>query len=545
MGSLFSAADVGQVKAENVQLMTADKGYDITIVCCSDSEQARYWQERLEAAKGRAVPSESTVVAVDEDWPGGAGNFLGTLYAWTKACAALEAKDRDLKAELKAGKSVALFHTAGKGTRLAPLPGAENNNKPGVKLPVPGGSSILESVIRQTGAYAGSRGGRLSVFWGDQIFVPSVSAAYTPQHHADICCALGPMPSAEEWQARGLDKYGCIAATADNTVIKQLEKVGHAEASAQLEGRTDVERVGPSLGSFSLSADFLEALEGGFSAELSKKDGKMDSDPHLWMAMTLAEDAYAALMVKKEVFTEGEAKAHHARVTKLISEFSSPTCSGMFGAVDVGMDMSWWDYGMLKLFAKNALLLMEDSEDAALARQFFGIAESPRVCSDSSLGACDVDEKSVASGTTAKSGKITASVTSDVCCQELTADSAVLVGVYAKKIVAGKGSVAYNIVDESEEGIVLRENEVRVGVFTLQDDWKASTSWFGSAQKGLPYFEMKSNVQETDGGKVFKTKVHGNIMSFQEVYDFNQGVDVTACAAKAKAAKERFRAALK
>ena len=29
-----------------------------------------------------------------------------------------------------------LFHTAGKGTRLAPLPASENNNKPGVKLPV-------------------------------------------------------------------------------------------------------------------------------------------------------------------------------------------------------------------------------------------------------------------------------------------------------------------------------------------------------------------------------------------------------------------------
>ena len=29
------------------------------------------------------------------------------------------------------GKAVAIYHTAGKGTRLAPLPGAENNNKPG------------------------------------------------------------------------------------------------------------------------------------------------------------------------------------------------------------------------------------------------------------------------------------------------------------------------------------------------------------------------------------------------------------------------------
>jgi hypothetical protein len=28
--------------------------------------------------------------------------------------------------------SAALYHTAGKGTRLAPLPASENNNKPGV-----------------------------------------------------------------------------------------------------------------------------------------------------------------------------------------------------------------------------------------------------------------------------------------------------------------------------------------------------------------------------------------------------------------------------
>ena len=54
----------------------------------------------------------------------------------------------------------------GKGTRLAPLPGAENNNKPGVKLPAcvalkSGGArpiTILEAVIKQTGAYARADG---------------------------------------------------------------------------------------------------------------------------------------------------------------------------------------------------------------------------------------------------------------------------------------------------------------------------------------------------------------------------------------------------
>ena len=72
--------------------------------------------------------------------------------------------------------SVGLYHTAGKGTRLAPLPGAENNNKPGVKLPATikinnqnVSITILEAVIKQTGVYASSRKGRLSVFWGDQV----------------------------------------------------------------------------------------------------------------------------------------------------------------------------------------------------------------------------------------------------------------------------------------------------------------------------------------------------------------------------------------
>ena len=75
------------------------------------------------------------MLAVSEDWaPGGAGNGLGTLYAYRKACRAAEEKyGLDLVDLLGKGEvSAALYHTAGKGTRLAPLPASENNNKPGV-----------------------------------------------------------------------------------------------------------------------------------------------------------------------------------------------------------------------------------------------------------------------------------------------------------------------------------------------------------------------------------------------------------------------------
>lgn len=540
-GSVSASTDI---KTSNVDFMSADRGYKIVIVCCGDGQQASYWQNRLEQEdrKGLVLPKDSTVIAVDEDWPGGAGNFLGTLYAWKKACAKLkETQQRDLAAELAAGASVALYHTAGKGTRMAPLPGGENNNKPGVKLPVPGDISILESVIRQTGAYAPSRGGRLSVFWGDQIFVPSVSCTYTPKHHADILCGLGPMPSEQEWNERGLSKYGCIVADSDNSVIKQLEKVSHADAAEQVKPENlnrkesrefcsfksaadDVVRVGPSLGSFSLSAAFLTALEGGFSAELEKKAGKMDSDPHLWMAMTLGADAYSALVLKKDLFgNDKEAKDHHSRVAEIVKNFDAGSM-GMFGAVDVGMDMSWWDYGMLALYSSNSLLLTGDSKDAVLVRRFFGVKDDKRISDDSKCEAA-VDNSSVVSATTAKTGKISCSVVANVTCKDIAADNALLVGCSATKIVAGRNSIGYNLVDESDAGITLAENEVRVGVFTLD----------------RPYFEMKSDVAKTDGGKVFKEKVHGNNLSFQDVYDLNHNTDVTACSKKAQEARDNFK----
>ena len=85
---------------------------------------------------------------------------LGTLYAFQKAANIVKEKHNiDILAKLITGElSVGLYHTAGKGTRLAPLPGAENNNKPGVKLPATTSVSgklvpmtILEAVIKQTG----------------------------------------------------------------------------------------------------------------------------------------------------------------------------------------------------------------------------------------------------------------------------------------------------------------------------------------------------------------------------------------------------------
>lgn len=118
---------------EAVTAMTSGSNrFDVTIVCTTDDFQAEYWMKRL----GDGVCKDSRMVlACAEDWgAGGAGNGLGTLYAYQKACKLAQAKyGVDLAVMLaKKEVSAALFHTAGKGTRMAPLPASENNNKPGV-----------------------------------------------------------------------------------------------------------------------------------------------------------------------------------------------------------------------------------------------------------------------------------------------------------------------------------------------------------------------------------------------------------------------------
>ena len=131
--------------------------------------------------------------------------------------------------------------------------------------------TVLESVVRQTGIYAASRKGRLSVYWGDQVFLQSVDFHYKPSYHIDIMCTLlgDTAPNAEEWKENGLEKYGVIAVLkpdGDNLPeAAQVEKVDHETATKMLQQLGTIGQVGPSLGSFSVSAAILKGLCDEFS----------------------------------------------------------------------------------------------------------------------------------------------------------------------------------------------------------------------------------------------------------------------------------------
>ena len=138
---------------------------------------------------------------------------------------------------------------------------------------------MLEAVVRQTGIYAPSRLGRLSVYWGDQIFVPTSPFEYKPTHHVDIMCTLyEEPPTAKVWKDRGLEKYGVIAVSSgEKGDAAQVEKVDHPTAVRMLKNLGDIGQVGPSLGSFSVSAKILGALCDEFKEELMAKEGKLDT----------------------------------------------------------------------------------------------------------------------------------------------------------------------------------------------------------------------------------------------------------------------------
>eukprot|EP00301_Raphidiophrys_heterophryoidea_P014635 c23070_g1_i1.p1 GENE.c23070_g1_i1~~c23070_g1_i1.p1 ORF type:complete len:548 (-),score=189.06 c23070_g1_i1:168-1766(-) len=501
-------------------------GYDVVIVCTSNEQQESWWQDRLSYVRGQIIPQHTVVVAVHEDWDDGAGNALGTLYAYQKAVQ--KAKDTfnfDISARLADKEnpvSVALYHTAGKGTRLAPLPGAENNNKPGVKLPAivqlshqnkSANMTILEAVIKQTSSYAESRKGRLSVYWGDQVFVPNVTTSYTPSCHADILCQLGPMMTEKEWEERGMDKYGLIAVNKEAKAA-QVEKVSHATAEKLLKNFGVIERVGVSMGSFSISHYLLSAFLELHKDELSAKQGKLDADPHWWMPLTLERQAYIDLLEAKGAKTEF-AGQHHDRMAAFKDNFiSSPEAShalsGLFGAVDVGLGCYWWDYGQLKLYAHNnklsntAVSETALSEEAKCMRQFFCLPApdaNGNVCVSSHLGDQSQLKQSVLSNVNVI-GKVEVS-------------DSLLVGVTARS-VKGSGCVLYNVVDDSEEGIVMEDGGVRADVF------------FSDGRK----VTITTNLAN-DSGKKWSVKLDGNTMSFEDMYNANLTENVTEAMTKA------------
>lgn len=459
---------------------------NIAIVTTGSAQQEKFWQERLNSLDGPFVQSNSKFIAIHEDWPGGAGNGLGSLYAYQKA--SLKAKNLykiDLLDEQKRGASVAIYHAAGQGMRLAPLPLCEGNNKAAVQLP---GLTILEAIIKQTSQFHPHLKGRLSVFWGDQIFIPSRSLPLPPSHHVEILTKMEPIPTEEEWKKKGLEQYGWLALN-KNKEFKIIDKCDYSFFKTLLEQNkiTTEGGLGISLGSFTLSYALTVSLLECFQPELEQKKGKMDSDPFFWMPSVLDQETYIEIMQRKK-YSLDEVKRHFNRM----QEFKRTFCLAhpelpFFGASDIGIHSFWWDYGTVAHYYGNMMKLTRQGPESDAMRQFFNVKLNKE-------GACLLN-------CSIKGGTIKNSLLIDVAADYLDVENCLIIHSKLQKLEAQQ-CLLYHV--QEKQPLSLSAGSVRADVF-LND----------------LHFKLYTEIGR-DGKADWTSRLTGNEISYEELYKLNE-----------------------
>lgn len=495
----------------------ASVGPDVVIVVSSSDEQEAFWQDRLTGTNdvngsGAVVKEDAVVLSVSEsNWEKGAGNGLGTLNGYVQAArkarelgvidVAEDASVQELIAALMAyceGKSAFMFHTAGKGTRTAPLPGVEVNSKPNIALPkmvevdVDGEKqmskmTILESVLMMTSICAPSRSDRLGVFWGDQIIINENSVDFEGKHNVEI---FGQLVEIDE----DIKSYGILIPGQEGDA-SQREKLPEADVRAELKknGLEGTNQVYKSIGSFTISNAFLNALINTPENVQALEEGKgsLNTDPDWWQPLTSSRDEYIEMIGKKGVDAE-TAGAQWDRMNDLWNDFSLDPDFGndgvdrKIGFNDVGENSLWWDYGQNKFYLENMQILTEDSANGRAARLFFGVDENKDNWVTDSDVAADVEvDNSVIKNSTIKKGKLKNCVVIDSTLEEVYAENAIIMGSTIIRLSAFD-SLTYNVVDREvyvPAGHVLANIfhpvEGRIEMRTTIDrdgsaDWKAN-----------------------------------------------------------------------
>lgn len=201
----------------------------------------------------------------------------------------------------------------------------------------------------------------------------------------------------------------------------------------------------------------------------------------------------------------GDAEKHFDRMGVVKMALTTGKSSlGLFGAIDIGSSGYWWDYGQLALYQKNCLRVTEDNQEAEDLRSFLSMKRESE-----GLVGVDCDARSVALGCDIRSGSVEESALCHVHSLHVEAKGAILVGVTARRVVAGPGSIAYNVTDSSESGIALAPGEVVVGVHDEQGGQRILRS-------GL----------DIDGGANWKINFRQGQPSFEDIFESNAQVDV-------------------
>ena len=452
-------------------------GPDIVIIVSSTEEGAVFWQKRLTGSddihgSGTVVKPSAMVFSVSEsNWHGPAGNALGTINAFREAGimamrkGILRTSGEEFTCvfrsflELLKNKSVFMFHTAGKGTRLSPLTAAEHNSKSRIKLPgiiqTKNGEetiTVLEAAIRAASIYAASRENRLSVFWGDQVLLSERASKLESKHHVELFAHSIELNDT-------IKSYGIII-PGENGDCLLREKLSASSVRKMFPEIKD--NVYRSIGSFSVSFEFFELLAMSEKEAALSKKGTLNTDSDWWQAITSAKEEYIELLSEKGIQPDA-AEKRWSKTRKICDSLASNLREGVWrrntvGFKDTGKNSLWMDYGRNDCFFKNILLLAGESIPSREGRAFFGSKKTDS-SAISSQGNSIVN--SVVVNSRLGHGKLKNCVVISSDIEDFDAENSVIIGSDIIKFNS-KGALCYNVVSPKE---VLKENEILVNIF--------------------------------------------------------------------------------
>lgn len=485
-------------------------GMDFLIISTSTQEQQEYWEKQLNSLRGSLIKSNAYVMVIHEQWPGGAGSGFGTFYAYQQA--QLKAKELygiDLIDFQNQGHAVAIYHTSGQGKRMSPLTASEKNNKSAVKLPTglpfaDHSLSILEAVIWQSASLAPIRQGRVSVFWGDQIFLPKQDLKATSQYEIDIFAKSRPMPSGIQWQADGLDKYGFFTSDLQGASC-YLEKAtfGTIEQLIKNQKISGDNRVAISIGSFSLSSAMMSAFLEEFASELCEKNEMLNVEHSLWMPLTLDLATYTMFM-ESMGWSKERSHHQHKRLTAFKERFlvKHPEVK-LFGITDIGEDGYWWDYGTIDNYFDSLQKLTKQGEEADAMRAFYQIPARILPLPSDRL---QIDATSIVLKSSIESGQIRNSIVIGVTAKSVDFENSIAISSSFNAIEASN-SLYYNVIED--QVLFAGPKSVRADLFL-----KESTQ------------PIKISTQLGRDGKAdWETRLEGNRFSYAELEKMNLAGD--------------------
>ncbi|MEC7839697.1 MAG: hypothetical protein VX777_06630 [Chlamydiota bacterium] len=457
---------------------------DIIIITTNTESQSSYWQSFFEENNKN---QERLYIVLNEDWPGGADNGLGSLYAYKQAYErALTQHQLDLMQVIENGGRVSLLHCAGMGKRLYPLTASEYNNKSAIK--VPSGEcekSILELVLEQTMRQTDTLKGRFSVFWGDQIFQAS-EALILPSSHVEVLSKVSAFPTEEEWNDKNLSSYGLIILNSDGS-SKLVEKTTYEGLNA-IVGKGNTPKIGVSLGSFSITGSLLSILMKTFENELCKKVGQLNTDYHFWMPLTWARDEYCKFMTEKGTELSFASDIYN-RMCSVKDELQKKSTKTIFGVQNIGKEALWWDFGNLQCFYNNLESLVDRSSRSG--QELFKILD---------LGSYyDPQNNNIIINANIKDNDVKNSIIMNVEGNELQGQGAVIINSKIDRMHVEK-AIVYNC--EEMSPCVVAPTEVRAYIFFDRDPK-----------------HVKCYTQFTRNNKIdWSVTLPKNLFSFEDIY---------------------------